>query len=353
MLKRNLIKNKKCHYSKNTIFKNIYEEKALNFNKTLKYKFCENIKNDKENNSDNPELKRYNYDYEAPENSDFEYKSKLKSFIRLLIRLSIFSLGIYIFFFRKLNFISKKYEIYFLNKTIELKIASHISKKIQAIFDHYIYRHDLENVLFVYEIYKVILEKNNIKGNILSPENIFVLESESLGCFMLKNGDFFISSRLVEVCKGNPNHLAFFISCEIAYQAIGKDSARIFKIIMDLKTQNTVLIKRKKNLDEDLPRYSIIEKKFKDLEFYNRYLLFYPDSIIMTYLEEKDLLKIALKILHKANFNIYDAIEIMKFFDEKMQFYPCKYQEINRSVRYRYYDILQNLVKIYMINQIE
>jgi hypothetical protein len=39
----------------------------------------------------------------------------------------------------------------------------------------------------------------------------------------------------------------------------------------------------------------------------------------------------------------------MKNFDEKIKFYPHKYQEINRNIEYRYYDILKNLVKIYLI----
>ncbi len=36
-------------------------------------------------------------------------------------------------------------------------------------------------------------------------------------------------------------------------------------------------------------------------------------------------------------------------FDEKMKFYPKKYSEINRSVEYRYYDILKHLVRMYLI----
>ena len=38
----------------------------------------------------------------------------------------------------------------------------------------------------------------------------------------------------------------------------------------------------------------------------------------------------------------------MKIFDKKMKFYPCKYKEINRNVKHRYYDILKSLVKVYI-----
>jgi len=326
----------------------------------IKFSLCENTKSNNENNNSNntendQNIKRYSYEYEAPENSDFEYKSKLKRIFMFLFHFSLFSLGIYIFFFRKLNILTKKYELYFLNESLETKIATFISKKIQKIFENYIQKHDSEDALFVYDIYKFILEKNGIVNNktnsLIKNENIYVIQSENLGCLILKNGDLFISSRLVDLSKNNPNYLAFFISCELAHQAMGLESKRIFKIIFDIKTQNSILRQKIKNQeDEDLPKYSLSEKKFRELEFYNRYLLFYPESVIMNYLEEKELLKIALRILHKTNLDKFDAIEVMKFFDEKMLFYPKKYKDINRSVRYRYYDILLNLVKIYEIN---
>lgn len=353
-LKRNFLSINQIQKTNKIIFNKII------INNLIKFPFCDNTRTNNENNNrDNTEndqnIKRYNYEYEAPENSDFEYKSKIKKFFMFIFRLSLFSFGIYIFFFRKLNLITKKYELYFLNESLELKIASYISKKIQKIFDHYIQKHDSEDALFVLEIYKTILEKNEIlknTSNIITNKNIYVIQSESLGCFILKNGDLFISSRLIDLSKDDPNYLAFFISCEIAHQAMGLDSNRIFKIMFDIKTKNSILRQKIKNQeDEDLPKFSLSERKFRELEFYNRYLLFYPESIIMNYLQEKELLKIALRILHKANIDKFDAIEVMKIFDEKMLFYPKKYQEINRSVRYRYYDILLNLIKIYEINQ--
>ncbi len=315
--------------------------------------FCENSKKESDNNNNDNHIKRYNYEYEAPENLDFEYKSKLKNFVILLFSICLFSFGFYIFFLRKLNLLTKKYHFYFLTEYFELKIASFISNKIQKIFSHYIYKHESEFALQALDVYTILLNKNNFLNtttNKIEKENIFVIESEALGCFMLKNGDLFISSRLMEVCQSNPSHLGFFIASEIAFQAMGLDSSRILKIFFDLKSINSV-VRYKDKENQELPKFSLADSKKKDLELYNRFLSFYPESVVLNYLEEKEVLKIVLRILHKADFNVCEAIEIMKFFDEKMMFYPHKYKVANKNVRYRYYDILVNLVKIYKINQ--
>lgn len=346
-----LIKNKQP-LSAFSLINNNQAKLTGSFLININYKpFCENNKKESDNNDEH--IKRYNYEFEAPENSDFEYKSKLKSLMMLLLSIGLFSFGIYIFFLRKLNLITKNYQFYFINEYFELKLASYISNKIQKIFSHYIYKHESDYSLYALEIYKNLLDKNNtIKSNknFISKENIFIIESEALGCFMLKNGDLFISSRLIEICESNPNHLAFLIACEIAFQAMGLDSNRILKIFFDLRSKDSIL-KNKEKENQELPRFSLADRKKKDLEFYNRFLLFYPESIVLNYLEEKEVLKIALRILHKSDFDVFDAIEIMKFFDEKMMFYPHKYKEANKNVRYRYYDILLNLVKIFKINQ--
>jgi hypothetical protein len=123
---------------------------------------------------------------------------------------------------------------------------------------------------------------------------------------------------------------------------------------MDLNYKNSLLRKKNKDTeDEELPRYSLFERKFKELQSYNKYLLFYPESIIMNYLEEKELLKIALRILNKSNIDKQEAIEVMKIFDEKMHYYTKKYEEVNKNVRYRYYDVLLNLDKVYQINNVK
>jgi hypothetical protein len=318
----------------------------------LNYKsFCDkNFKNENQNND--PDIKRYNYDYEAPENLDFEYKSKLQTALKFLFSLSLFSFGFYMFFLRKINLTTKKHQFYFLNEYLELKIASYVSNKIQKIYAHYIYKHESENAQYALEIYKTLLNKNQILNqNKISKENIFIIESEVLGCFMLKNGDIFVSSRLIDVCVSNPNHLAFYLSCEIAFQAMGLDSGRILNIVFDLLNSKDSMIRNRDSEDQELPKFSLADNKKKELEFYNKFLLFYPESVVLNYLEEKEVLKIALRILHRANFNVYEAIEIMKFFDEKMLFYPHKYRETNKNLRFRYYDILINLVNVFKINQ--
>ena len=309
--RRKLNFNKFCFFKISIDYKKNFNENKLLI-KTNRLYFSDNSK--KENDQSDPNIKRYNYDYEAPEDSDFEYKSEIKRVLRFLLRLTVFSFGIYFFFFRKLNLITKKYQLYFLNETLELKISDYFSKKIQRIYEHYIHKHDTEEVNFVLEVYKILLEKNNTKCDFISKENIFVIESETIGCLMLKNGDLFISSRLIQIANNNPNYLAFFIACEVASQAMGLNSSRIFKIIFDLKTKNSIFRYKIKNSEqEELPKFTIIDKKFKELEFNNRFLFFYPESIIMNYFEEKELLKISLRILNKANFSLDEVFKYVDF----------------------------------------
>ena len=276
-----------------------FQKNNFFLSKISHYKFSENL-NNKENCYDTIN-KRYEYDYDAPEDSSFEYKSKLKKFIYFLFHLGLFTYGFYLVFLRKLNQLTQKRELYFINENIELKISNKLSKKIQNIFQHYIYKHDTEENILILKIYKNLLEKNNIKCDNLNKNNIFIIESESLGSFLLKNGDLFISSRLIDITQKNENFLAFFISCEIANQAMGLNSCRLFNIFFNMKTEKIF------NKTEEIPIFSIIDKKFKELEYYNSCLLFYPDSVVMNYFKEKELMKIALKLLHSSGYDIFEV----------------------------------------------
>lgn len=280
--------------------------KTSSLGNTIKFSFSEKEKNDS-NKYDNQDFKRYDYDFEAPEDSNFEYKSKLKKVFYFVLNFSLFSYGIYFFFLNKLNLITKKREFYLLNETFELRVSEMFSRKIQKIFEHYIYKHDIAENQIILDIYKKILEKNKIKSSHVKNSNVFIVESETLGCLMLETGDLFISSRLIDLSNNNPNHLAFFIACEVAYQAMGLNSTRIKEIVKNQKFQKIFFKENKNRSNEDLPKYTITDKKFKELEYYNRYILFYPESVVTNYFEEKEIFRLALKILNNAEFDIFDV----------------------------------------------
>jgi hypothetical protein len=281
----------------------------------LRFNFCEKI-NSKENETNNEKesedlyKKRYEYDYESPQDSNYEYKSKMKRFFNLIISILLFSYGFYYFFLQKMNLLTKKMELYFINEYFELKLTNYFSKKIQIIFGDYIFNHQYKDINFVLNVYKNLLKKNKIPYENIKKENIFIIQSESLGCLLLKNGDLFITNRLIDFCKENKNYLGMFISSELAYQAMGLNTHRILKIWFEKKKENSKHLKKSLYQTDYLPSYSLMDKRQRQLEYFNKYLLFYPESIILTYFEEKEILKVALKILNKAE---YDIIEVIKF----------------------------------------
>ena len=276
----------------------------LNTTTPIKFNFCEKINKEEKEDLNK---KRYEYDYEAPEDSNYEYKSIIKRFLNLMIRICLFSFGLYYFFFQKINLITKNRELYLLNEYFEIKVTNYLSKKIQNIFENYIYHHEHKDVEFVIKVYKILLKNNKIPFEKIDRFNIFIIQSESLGCFILKNGDLFISSRLIEVCKNNENYLAMFISNELAYQAMGKNSKRIFKIWLHKKKEKSNFLKKVLYKGDDLPSFSLLDKKQKQLEYFNRFLLFYPESIVLNYFEEKEVLRLALKLINNSE---YDILEV-------------------------------------------
>lgn len=274
------------------------------FNKLTKFNFCLDEK-------DNKNIKRYEYDYEAPEDSNFEYKSKIKRFLNLLSALFLFSYCFYYFFLQKLNILTKKRELYLINEFFEVKLNNYFSNKIQKIFENYIFNHDNKDIDFVLKVYKRILQKNKIPFRNIDKYKIFIIQSETLGCFILKNGDIFISNRLIDFCKKNENYLSFFISSELAFLAMELNTKRIFEIWLHKKKEKSKHLKKTFYETDDLPSFSLMDKKQKQLEYFNRFLLYYPESIVSNYFLEKEVMKIALKLLVKSE---YDILEVKIFF---------------------------------------
>lgn len=280
-----------------------FRQKSSSLNKILSFKFTTNSDNKEENSIS----KRYEYDYESPEDSNFEYISKLKKYLDILLRLLLLSFGFHYFFLQKINIITKKKEPYFLNDFLELRISKYFSKKIQKIFENFIYIHEHPDALKVLSVYKNLLQSNKIPSDYLSEKNIFIVHSEAIGCFILKNGDLFISSRLVEICKKNENYFAMFIANELAFQAMGLDTKRMLKIYINRQMEKSKFLKKVIYQGNEIISLNLFEKKEKQIEYYNRFLLFYPESIILNYFEEKEILKVALKFIKNSE---YDLLEV-------------------------------------------
>jgi hypothetical protein len=314
----NLLNSKSLSFTHSYTYSKIKTTNKLN---KLRFNFCEKINTEEKekdnktgkgvnNENENIEVnkKRYEYDYESPEDSNYEYKSKIKRFLNSLIGFVLFSYGFYYFFLLKMNLLTKKRELYLLNEIFELKLTNYFSKKIQKIFEDYIFNHQYKDMNFVIKVYKNLLKKNKIPYEKINIENIFIIQSESIGCIVLKNGDLFITNRLIDFCKENENYLGMFISSELAYQAMGLNTKRIFKIWLNKKKENSKHLKKTLYQTDYLPSYSLMDKRQRQLEYFNRYLLYYPESIILNYFEEKELLKIALKILNRAEYDILEVI---------------------------------------------
>ena len=118
--------------------------------------------------------------------------------------------------------------MYFFNESCELWLSNQVSNKIKELFKHNIYKHDLEETKRVTEIFKNVCAKNKI---FFPHYNVYIVEFPSIGAFMLKNGDLFISSRVIELADEESNdEIAFLISHELAHILSGKFFYTIFTI---------------------------------------------------------------------------------------------------------------------------
>jgi len=154
----------------------------------------------------------------------------------------------------------------------------------------------------------------------------------------------FISNRILEMAESNPDEIAFFIGVEIASALMENFTNRAFSILLyNLYFTDDSRTKMKS--------YSYLNHKIDYFNSFNRFLYFYPESVISTYFEEAELIRLSIKILNKADFKIFQSVEILRNFDEKLKFYPKHYRETNYMDKEssRYYTLANNYLKVYLI----
>jgi hypothetical protein len=243
---------------------------------------------------------RYNYEYESPQEQNINLKTIAQKFLKIVFKVSVFCYFFKWIFFSKFNDLTKQYNTYFINESIEFKLNNYFSKKIQKFLENYIYRTDTDEAQLVYKIYDKILKDNKIKfTNQISPENIYVIESPSIGAILLKNGDLFISNRVLQLANNNEDEIAFFISCEIAHLLSEKVSNRFTHILLDQFYQPQLPLKIQSN--------DFLTFKRESIESINKYLVFYPESHF-NFFEEIDMCRIALKLLKNSGYDLQQVI---------------------------------------------
>jgi hypothetical protein len=299
---------------------------------------------------------RYNLNYEPLQEQNVNSVSLLERILRLLIGAMLAIYFFKVFIFTKFNPISKHKEVYFINETCELYLNNFFSKKIQKIFENSIYKSDTVEVESVLKVFQKLLDKNKISfANKISTENIFVVDSPTIAAFLLKNGDLFISNHLFELCDGDENEIAFFISVEIANLLMGKVTDRFLKIAKEIYSEKyTPEFKKDKLYNKKIPKTDFVSYHRNKQAFINKYVLFYPESVLNTYFQEIDIMRNAIKVLNHADYDLNKTIAVMKKFDTKMMSYPKHYAEtLSMNItktKYRYFDQLNNMITVYFLN---
>jgi hypothetical protein len=118
----------------------------------------------------------------------------------------------------------------------------------------------------------------------------------------LINGDLFISKRVIDIADNIEDEIAFLIACEIANILMGKSTDRCFKIISN--SHNFFYANKKytsHELNSDTINSFITTKE-------NKFLCFYPESILGNINEEFEIMKVALTLLHRAKYNLDQVI---------------------------------------------
>jgi hypothetical protein len=312
-----------------------------------KHKQVINLKLTRKNFSTSGEKEdlRYNYDFESPEKQEVDLKTIGYRFMKKFLIFSSIISFTYILLFRKYNNLAKRNQFYIINEKIELKISDQVSKFLKSKLANSIYKQDTEETNLILKIYKKILQENKINlCDKISIKNIYIIDSISFGAFLNKNGDLFISNRIIELAEGNEDEIALFIAVEIANILLGSFSNRVIKFFI---------------YDYFLPDKDVTHMKTRNffthnmdkLNKYNRFLLFYPESVVSNYYEEVEVIHQAVKLLNRTGYNVFQAIEILRKFEEKIKFYPRHYKEllfVNRESRF--YEGARNYVKIYLID---
>ena len=259
--------------------------------KLNKFKFCEKTKNDDQ---------RFYTEFETPEDQTIKLMKFGYKILIIAFKFSVVSGLLYYCFFSKYNNVSKKKRLYFINEMCEIKLAKVVSNKIKEYFKYYIYIKEGEETELIYKIYRHLLEKNSIKIPI-TKDNVNVIESPSIGAFLSKNGDLFISKRIIELADNKEDEIAFFIAAEIASVLRGDFTYRIFKCVESI-------VQKTFSEESVVKSTNIITSKRNFLNSFNKFLFFYPECVFTTLYDEVELMRLTLKILNKAEYNLVEVI---------------------------------------------
>jgi hypothetical protein len=282
--------NPYLHYS------NLVRNNSVNFHLIHKYKtkfFCTT------NPGNNENFKRYDHEYESPENQDITFKSYFERVSLFLIKATALSTFIYFTFLKKYNEISKERELYFINEECENWLANKVSQKMQQKFSNLVFKEDSEENNLVNKVYTQILEKNKIK---VLNKNVFVIKLPNNGCFLLKNGDLFVSSSLLDLTSSE-EELAFMIAHEISIILNGKFLERILKSFINYKFFNS-LGKMFLHGSINKPKVDYSEHRVWENLQLNFFLNFHPENPNITFFEHIAMFRVTLKLLENAGLDL-------------------------------------------------
>jgi len=277
---------------------NIYYKNHKIFMKISSFKFSDNL-----NNEESKCDQRYFHDFESPQSQAITTEKLSIRILKYSVIFSITLVLIYKYLFNKYNPLSKNSKLFLINDNFDTKLSEKASMKLKKILEHYIYKEDSEEVKTVLKIYKNLADKSKFP---YSPNinNIFVIHSVSIGAFLLKNGDFFISDRIIELANNKEDEIAFFIAAEMASTLMGNNTKRIFYYYI-LKHFGKYFKLEPTNSKITQSKFSAFKRD--SLNFFNYFLHFYPENIISTYYEEYEIMRLAFKLLNKAD---YDLLQV-------------------------------------------
>lgn len=252
---------------------------------------------------------RYFHEFESPQAQTITVKTFGFKIAKFLLIISTMIIVIYKFLLHKYNVLSKNYKWYIINNYYDIKLSQSASDKLKNILEHYIYKKDCEETQLVFKIYKNLAEKNHFPF-IPNINNIYVVHFVSIGACLFKNGDLFISDRIIELANNNEDQIAFFISAEMASCLMDNVTKRILYYYL-LKNYGKYLPVEAKNAK--ITSFSFVGYKRDNLNFFNYFLHFYPENVISTYYEEYEIMRVAFKLMNKAEYNL-DEVNIIKFY---------------------------------------
>jgi hypothetical protein len=275
---------------------NLVRNNRLNFhliNKTRRKYFCTT------NTDNNENFKRYDHEFESPENQDITFKTIFERVSLFLIKATALSTFVYFTFLKKYNEISKERELYFINEECENWLANKVSLKIQQKFSNLVFKEDSEENNLVNKVYTDILEKNKIK---VLNKNVFIIKLPNYGCFLLKNGDLFVSSSLLDLISSE-EELAFMIAHEISIILNGKFLERLLKSYMNYRFFNS-FGKMFMHGGINKPKVDYSENKMLENLKLNFFLNFYPENPNISFFEHVAMFRATLKLLENTGHDL-------------------------------------------------